>query len=185
MTKQTRQLALLAVLVVIFGWLALRPFGGGSSGRAASVRGSVPSRQSLERGEVEVVRVRLGDLLPEEGTESPGRNPFIYRPAAKPPPRPRPVQRPPRPQTRPQPNQAQRAEPPAPRPPAVDFVYLGSFGAKERKIAVFSDNKEIYNVLEGGVVKERFVVRSIGLESADIGFVNFPNEPAKRLAAGG
>ena len=54
-----------------------------------------------------------------------------------------------------------------------------------REIAVFSDGKEILNAFAGDVLHQEFVVRSIGFESADIGFVNFPDEPAKRLAVGG
>ena len=72
-----------------------------------------------------------------------------------------------------------------PRPPAIEFVYLGSFGLPGREIAVFSDGKEILNAFAGDVLRQEFVVRSIGYESADIGFVNFPDEPAKRLAVGG
>jgi hypothetical protein len=50
---------------------------------------------------------------------------------------------------------------------------------------VFSDQQEIYNAHEGDVIKGRFVVVKIGYESADIGFVGFPDEPAQRLAVGG
>ena len=75
--------------------------------------------------------------------------------------------------------------PPKPRPPAVEFVFLGSFGVPGSEIAVFTDGKEILNAFAGDVLRREFVVRSIGYESADIGFVNFPDEPAKRLAIGG
>ena len=44
---------------------------------------------------------------------------------------------------------------------------------------------DIYNVKLGGTIKDKFVVRQIGYESADIGFVDFPNAPLKRLPVGG
>jgi hypothetical protein len=78
-----------------------------------------------------------------------------------------------------------QAAPAKPRPPEPSFQFLGSFGPEEKRVAVFSDQTEIFNVLEGDVFKEAFVVRKIGYESADIGWVDFPNEPARRLAAGG
>ena len=184
MSKRSRQFALLAVLLVILGWMALRMIGGGSVGRATSDRGSLSVRSSFEESGGGVVEVRLAELEPQPGRLKVGRNPFGYRQVEKPPPkRPRAERKPP-PRARPA-QQPTQARPPAPRPPAVNFSFLGSFGARDRKIAVYTDNQEIYNVIEGGVVKEEFVVKAIGLESADIGFVNFPNEPAKRLAAGG
>ena len=64
-------------------------------------------------------------------------------------------------------------------------MFLGSFGPQTRRLAVFSDGAEIYNVLEGEVLKEQFVVVRIGFESADVGFVGFPDAPAKRLEIGG
>jgi hypothetical protein len=67
----------------------------------------------------------------------------------------------------------------------VDVVFLGSFGPDGRRIAVFSDGTDIYNVLQGGILKRVFRVDKIGFESADLGFVDFPDEPSQRLAAGG
>jgi hypothetical protein len=95
---------------------------------------------------------------------------------------------PPPPPRQQQPARERPAAPPrpaAPQPPAVELVYLGSFGLPGREIAVFSDGKEIINAFQGDVVQREFVIRRIGFESADIGFVNFPEVPAKRLAVGG
>ena len=50
---------------------------------------------------------------------------------------------------------------------------------------MFTDGREIFNALAGDVLQDKFIVEKIGLESADIGFVGFPEEPALRLAAGG
>ena len=70
-------------------------------------------------------------------------------------------------------------------PPPVDVDLLGIFGPKSRRIAVLSDGEILLNVLEGGVVKEKFIVHKIGLESVDLTFVGFPDEAPHRLAIGG
>ncbi|MEO8502745.1 MAG: hypothetical protein ABI609_02515 [Acidobacteriota bacterium] len=72
-----------------------------------------------------------------------------------------------------------------PHPPAVNVKFLGSFGPKNHRIAVFSEGGQIINAAEGEVVAKKFVVDKIGFESVDLKFVGFPNEPPARLAAGG
>jgi len=64
-------------------------------------------------------------------------------------------------------------------------VYLGSFSSGRMRLAVFTDGAEIFNVPEGETLKEKFVVVKIGIESADLGFVGFPDAPAQRLEIGG
>ena len=134
-----------------------------------------------------VEELRLSDLEFEPDEFTVGRNPFRFeanRPTA--PPKPVAQSNPnpnPQPQQRAQP--APRPQPAGPQPPAVDVVYLGRFGTDSRPIAVFSDGKEIFNSLEGGVLKEKFVVDKIGYESADLKFVGFPDTPPRRLAVGG
>lgn len=72
-----------------------------------------------------------------------------------------------------------------PRPPEIPYRFLGSFGPDGRRIAVFSDGgASIQNVLEGEVFGRQFVLRRIGLESVDVGWVDFPDEPPRRLAVG-
>ena len=68
-----------------------------------------------------------------------------------------------------------------PKPPEFTMEYLGNFGPPNKKIAVFSDGKKIYNTVEGEVIENKFIVAHIGYESVDIRFVNFPDTPAKRL----
>jgi hypothetical protein len=50
---------------------------------------------------------------------------------------------------------------------------------------VFTDGNDLYNVRVGDIVKVDFVLESVGYESADLKYVNFPEVPAQRLAAGG
>lgn len=68
-----------------------------------------------------------------------------------------------------------------PKPPEFTMEYLGNFGPPERKIAVFANGPKTYNVLEGGVIENKFIVARIGYESVDIRFVGFPDWPAKRV----
>lgn len=71
--------------------------------------------------------------------------------------------------------------PPEPVPPPFQMTYLGSFGTASRKIAVFTDGKEIYNVREGDVIEGKFIIAKIGYESVDVKFVGFPDHRYTRV----
>ena len=183
--RQKQVLAVLVVLLIAFvarAVLKVTSSGPSRGGRRPAfsrplVRGAQPEAGS------QIVELRLADLEQKPGEFKPGRDPFRFQPKARPKPPPPP---PPKPRPRPQPRRpAPPPQPAKPRPPEPSFVFLGSFGPEEKRVAVFSDNAEIFNVIEGDVFKEAFVVRAIGYESADIGWVDFPDEPARRLAAGG
>lgn len=195
MSKRRRQqilLTLLAVAFVVVVGRQLLPLAGSLGG--SGTRSSAGSRTSSDlAGWSEtlprVEELHLADL--EVATEdlSEGRNPFQRR-RPTPPPRPQPVesdirQRIEEARQRQEDREPEPVRPAAPRPPTVDVVYLGSFGSGRMRLAVFSDGTEIFNVPEGDVLKEKFVVVKIGLESADLGFVGFPEAPAKRLEIGG
>lgn len=188
MTPQ-RQKQVLAVLVLVLLAVVARSFLKVSSpGPSRANRRPGVSRPLAQSGPAqsgtEVVDLRLHDLEQKPGEFQPGRDPFRFkvkeRPPAPPPPPP-----PPRPKPARQPAAQRPTQPAAPRPPEPSFVFLGSFGPEEKRVAVFSDSTDIFNVVEGDVFKEAFVVRKIGYESADVGWVEFPNEPVRRLAAGG
>lgn len=186
--RQRQVLAILVLALVVVGVrTTLKITGSGSGGggrRTGAARG--PALGGGENAGLDVVDLRLEDLEQKPGEFRPGRDPFRFRPkeVAKPPPPPPPP--PPKPaedKPKPRPKRPQQAA--KPRPPEPAFKFLGSFGPRDGLIAVFSDNVEIFNVAEGDVFKEAFVVKKIGYESADIGWVDFPNEPARRLEAGG
>ena len=185
-----RQKALAALLLLLLAVLLLQRLGfGGSAGDDGSeLRGA---GRGAGR---EVTELRLADLEPHAGTHGSGRDPFRY---GQPPPPPGPT---------PEELEAARraaeararelaaqeaarvaaaAVPPEPQPPPFTLRYLGSFGPAKRRIAVFSDGKLIYNALQGQVLGGKFIVHRIGLESVDIRFVDFPEVPPQRLAAGG
>ena len=77
-----------------------------------------------------------------------------------------------------------RIEAAIPKPPQFTMSYLGSFGPPDKRLAVFTDGKTIYNTQQGDVLEGKFIVAHIGYESVDIRFVGFTDWPAQRLAVG-
>lgn len=74
--------------------------------------------------------------------------------------------------------------PPPPTPPEFGYKLLGTFGTANRPIAAFSKGDEIVNVAVGETFGGKFILRSIGIESVDIGFVGFPPDQRKRVPIG-
>lgn len=70
---------------------------------------------------------------------------------------------------------------PTPAPPAVTFKFIGTFGPRDHPIAVIQQGDEILNVREGDVLFGKFVVRKVGYESIDVGFVGFADFETRRL----
>lgn len=177
MTEKRRQRLLLAVLLVAAAVFAvtrlpslLGPGGGGPSfGSGAGV------------GEARVAELDVARLDAAPRDYRPGRDPFRYY---NPPPPPTPPPPPP-----PVVEVVETSPPPpvetGPQLPEIDLTYLGSFGPRENPIAVLTNGDTIHNAIQGEVVGGQFVVVSIGLESVDLGYVDFPDEPPARLAVGG
>ncbi len=189
MSDTQRQKQLLAgLLVVLAAMIGYRLLDNGGSGRDSGSRASRPGAIEAELAKIEMPHLDLEALQREAAAYAPGRDPFRYGappPKPKPPPPSKPAPRRARQQPRARPAQATPAPPPKRQPPRVDFVYLGSFGPEERRIAVFTKDEQILNALVGDVLLDRFIVDKIGFESADIKFVGFPDAPEKRLEAGG
>jgi hypothetical protein len=156
------------------------------AGRAASAQ---PRVEQVEELQVAALTIRPGEYTP-------GRDPwrFVDPPPPKPPP-------PPPPPSAAELEARRRAEEEAarlraemlrqqqeeaakPKPPPFTMSYLGNFGPPNRRFAVFSDGKTIYNAREGEVLAGKFIVADIGYESVDIRFVGFPDWPPQRLAVG-
>ncbi len=70
---------------------------------------------------------------------------------------------------------------PTPRPPEVSFKFVGTFGPKAHPIAVIQEGDKVYNVRVGDVLFDKYVLRSVGYESIDIGFVGFPETESRRI----
>ena len=192
--RQVLLLALLLVLLAVVWWRFGPSLGGGGGRGGGAVTPGFSSRQATTEadGLPEVVDLRLDDLQAVSGEFEQGRDPFNQR-------EPEPEPTPPPPETsrtalqeameraRQQRNEESKARmaQATPKPPPVDVVFLGSFGPSSSRLAVFSDGSEIFNVGEGDVLKNKFIVVRIGFESADLGFVGFPEAPAQRLEIGG
>jgi len=71
--------------------------------------------------------------------------------------------------------------PPKPVPPDFPYKYIGTFGSAQNPIATFSGNEEIINAHAGEVIAGKFVLRSIGIESVEIGFIGFPPDETRRI----
>jgi hypothetical protein len=74
--------------------------------------------------------------------------------------------------------------PPRPVPPAFDFKYIGTFGGASNPIATFTRNGEIVNVHAGDTIDGKFILRSIGIESVEIGYVGFAPDERTRVPIG-
>ncbi len=199
MTPQRRQrllLGALAVLVAVAAWVRLVPWLTAGPGTAAVHRGG---RAGAAGEVVQVTPLETGLLAAEPRVYDPGRNPFGFG-QPPPPPGPTPEELAARAaaeaarqraeaeaQAREQTAAATPPEetvPARPQPPEFGLHYLGSFGPKGKRIAVFSDGDEIYNAVVGDVLAGKFLVADIGYESVAIRYVGFPDEPPTRVGIG-
>ncbi|HVR27975.1 MAG TPA: hypothetical protein VMS86_00450 [Thermoanaerobaculia bacterium] len=176
-SRERLLLGVFALVLLVQGFRMLSPLSGGAPLGAA---GSGPSSARGAAKALVVADARTLDLealAGRSGEIEVGRDPFRFV-VPRPPP-------PPPPQPAPPPIQAPPPPPSGPRPPDVDLSYLGSFGQSQRRIAVFSDGRTIYNAMHGETLAGKFVVHAIGYESVDLTFVGFPDVPPQRLAVGG
>ncbi len=70
---------------------------------------------------------------------------------------------------------------PTPRPPEIGFKFIGTFGPKEHPIAVVQQGDQVLNVRSGDTLFGKFILRKVGYESIDVGFVGFPETETRRL----
>ena len=70
---------------------------------------------------------------------------------------------------------------PTPRPPDIAFKFLGTFGPKDHPIAVVLAGEQIMNVRAGDTLLGKFILKKVGYESIDVGFVGFPETETRRL----
>lgn len=199
MSPAQRQKIILTVLAAVFAvilWKNFVPQGRSpSSSTTLDSSSSTSSRTSRRRGrgsrgsqpKAEATEARvlhLEALEPQAASFETGRNLWDFYVPPPPPPKPPPVRAPPPPRVERRPEPVDTGPPP-PRVPTISFEYLGSFGPKRRRIAVFSDRNGIVNALEGTVIDSKFRVARIGFESVYIEYVDFPEVEATQLKAGG
>ena len=183
-----REKRLLGVLAGVIALVFVVRFAGGRAGTAApGATGAPAGGEAAAPALREVVELDLGALDPRTGDYNLDRDPFRYGALPTPPPPPPPPPPTPRPVPTPRPEDlGPPPPPPPPPPPSPDHLrFLGTFGPPSARIAVIVSGDEIYNVREGAVLEDKFVVQEIGYESVAIAFVGFPDAPPRRLAAGG
>ena len=199
-----RQLYVLAALAAVL-ILAVVKWGGPGSGgapsaapsRVASAAGPEDDRAAAARprprsGREKVVApedvpfVSVEDLNPPRARRAgdDGRNIFDLRVPTLPPP---PTATPPPPPP-PAPGSTAFVGPlppplptPTPMPPEINFKFIGTFGPRDRPIAVLLMGDQLLNAHVGDVVFDRFILRNIGYESVDVGFVGYPPAATRRL----
>ncbi len=155
--------------------------------------------------------VQIGLLEAESGSYSSDRNLFAYKEPPPPPPPPPPKPPPPPPDqdsdgvpdfrdncvsiANPDQRDVDRdgvgsacetdsevpPPPPPPVPPQFTYKFIGMFGRPQSPIATFARDGEIVNAKVGDVIEGKFVLRRIGIESAEISFVGFPPDVTKRI----
>jgi hypothetical protein len=74
--------------------------------------------------------------------------------------------------------------PPPPVPPQFNWKFIGMFGPARSPIATFTRDGDIVNAKVGEVIEGKFVLRRIGIESVEIGFVGFPPDRTQRIPLG-
>lgn len=75
--------------------------------------------------------------------------------------------------------------PPPPQPPAFDWKFIGMFGRSQSPIATFARGGDIVNARTGDVIEGKFILRRIGIESVEIGFIGFPPDRTLKVPLGG
>jgi hypothetical protein len=163
-----------------------RPAAGPSrdpAGEEASpaVRGRRAPVKELNPDDVPVLEVEDFAPHPAKGATDPGRDLFgLQEPTKRPVPTATPAP--------PAPGDVRFVGPlppppptPTPAPPAIGFKFLGTFGPKEHPIAVVQQGDQILNVRAGDTLFGKFILRKVGYESIDVGFVGFPESETRRL----
>lgn len=146
--------------------------------------GRRPRPRPAEPQEVPLLTAR--DLEPLVGGQAggTGRDLFDLRePTPRPAPPPTPA--PPPPPAPGEPRFVGPIPPPAPTPtpvpPPAPFKLIGIFGPRDAPIAVLQTGEETYNARAGDVILGRWIIKKVGYESIDVGFVGYPPTETRRL----
>jgi hypothetical protein len=181
--KVSRQLLVLAVVGVALVVVVLARRGdspaGSTSAPSNPARANTPAAE--ETTPVADVKLELLKTAPSELEQS-TRNPFQFKPKAAPP-APRPAL----------PVVPGRITPPAPvavptpqgppAPPPIALKYIGVLETAQGRVAVFRDTGgEIVNGKEGDIIDGRYRLLKIGVESADVAYVDGRGRATIRLS---
>jgi hypothetical protein len=194
MTKRAKQAGLLGILAILFLLLVLRAKPAGPPAEAppaprTQASNEVEGGRSFGRGPQP--KAVSPDAVPDidvsafsrqpEGSADVTRDLFKFK--EPPPPKPKPLPPPyigpgdPRfvgPLPPPPP-------PPPPQPPAIAFQFTGTFGNPKQPVAAIVAGDRLLLVRQGDVVDGKFIIRRVGYESLDVGFVGFPEKEVRRI----
>ena len=177
--KVSRPLLLLAALGVALTVVVIARRGddpvanpGRSNGRSATTTATTK--------ETPVADLRLERLKTEASElDPPSRNPFQFKPKAAP---------------SPSRSQASAAAPPVvvapppvpqgpPPPPPIALKYIGVLETAQGRVAIFRDNGgDVVNGKEGDIIDGRYRLLKIGVESADLAYVDGRGRQTIRLS---
>ena len=181
--ERTRLTVLVGILVVVAAVAAVRLVGRGGIGGGGSSGGPFTYEPNHLPELIAVVEHA------DDRTAGSGRNPFAF--GVPPTPTPRPVTpqptAPPLP-TRPPPPTATPRPDGLPPPRPFDRQFIGHFGPARLKVAALrrqgageDARAEVEVATEGSVLDGYYIIRSIGLESLDVGFVGYPQTEIQRV----
>jgi hypothetical protein len=193
--RQAILFGVLAVLLLFFvvKWSSKARAPEGASSTAPSVavvsegrpsRGGRRAAPTPGADEIPLLTARDLDPRWRAGSQATTRDLFDPREPTKPPPPP-PTPAPPPPPAPGHPAYIGPLPPPAPTPtptpPDPPFKLIGIFGPRDRPIAVLTNGDEIINARAGDILFARWIIRKVGYESIDVGFVGFPSTETRRL----
>ncbi len=174
-TRRRILLISLGALLLGYTWRFMPPISG-SGGDAE--KPAPPSEATVKEPYpgIQVAALHLADLDAARPRAAAGRDPWRFQdpPRKSPPPKDEPILVQP-------PEQPSVPTPPAATIPSLTLEYLGSFGPREKRIAVLRDGGRTFNAMEGQTIEGRFIVERIGYESVEIRRVGMPGGPAERL----
>jgi len=194
MTKRAKQAALLGVLAILFLLLVLRAKPAGPPPEAAAARASRPvdpeavsGRSFGRRPETKVSPDEIPDIdvsaFSKNGPTPAEMSRDLFKFKEPPPPKPKPA-----PPAYTPPGDPRFVgplppppPPPPPQPPAIAFQFTGTFGPPKAPVAAVVDGDRLLLVRQGDVVDGKFIIRRVGYESLDVGFVGFPESEVRRI----
>ena len=177
----SRQLLVLVAVGVVVAGVAFGRRSGTPAGTGAAASNSRRASARAPEKSTPVADLKLELLKTAPGRVEPStRNPFQFKPKAAPPPPP------------PSANVAHNApvivapppipEGPPPLPP-IGLKYIGVLDTAQGRLAVFRDSGgDIVNGKEGDIIDGRYRLLKIGVESADLAYVDGRGRQTIRLS---
>jgi len=182
--KLSRPLLLLAALGVVLTVVVMARRSDGPTGINATRSNGRSTTTTAAAKETPVADLRLERLKSDPSELGPStRNPFQFKPKAPPP-------SPPRAQTNGNaalPTAPVVVAPPVPQgpppPPPIALKYIGVLETAQGRVAIFRDSGgDVINGKEGDIIDGRYRLLKIGVESADLAYVDGRGRQTIRLS---